>query len=138
MRQIPTAKLAEIFGPDAALYLTVEEYRAKYMIVSSGVIVAAMSIFGKSYRRVQHTVAEAKNIAARAAIFLRLLRSLHSVWRNEWGSSPAYFAPINAIVVSSIRLLKPHSLSYQDETLTRRPETFVSVASKFDDAGLWL
>ena len=79
-----------------------------------------------------------KNIAACAAMFSRLLRSLHSVWRNEWGSSPAYFAPIKATVVSSMRLLKPHSLSYQDETFTRWPDTLVSVASKFDDAGLWL
>ncbi len=61
-----------------------------------------------------------------------------SLRRNEWGSSAAYFADINAIVVSSMRLLKPHSLSYHDETFTRRPETLVSVASKFDDAGLWL
>jgi len=45
---------------------------------------------------------------------------------------------ISATVVSSIRLLKPHSLSYQDDTFTRRPDTLVSVASKFDEAGLWL
>ena len=49
-----------------------------------------------------------------------------------------YFAFISATVVSSIRFEKPHSLSYQDETFTRRPDTLVSVASKFDDAGLWL
>ena len=49
-----------------------------------------------------------------------------------------YFAFINATVVSSMRFEKPHSLSYHDETLTRRPDTLVSVESKFDDAGLWL
>ena len=49
-----------------------------------------------------------------------------------------YLAFISATVVSSIRLLKPHSLSYQDDTFTRRPDTLVSVASKFDEAGLWL
>lgn len=49
-----------------------------------------------------------------------------------------YFALINATVVSSMRLLKPHSLSYHDETFTSRPETLVSVASKVDEAGLWL
>ena len=41
MHQVPPAKLAEIFGADAALYLSIEEYGAKYMIVSSEVIVAA-------------------------------------------------------------------------------------------------
>jgi hypothetical protein len=41
MHQVPPAKLAEIFGADAALYISIEEYGAKYMIVSSEVIVAA-------------------------------------------------------------------------------------------------
>ena len=48
----------------------------------------------------------------------------------------AYFAAISAIVVSSMRFEKPHSLSYQDETLTKRPETLVRVASKLLEAGL--
>ena len=52
--------------------------------------------------------------------------------------SRGYFADINATVVSSIRLLNPHSLSYQLETLTRRPETLVSVASKIDERASWL
>src|SRR5512137_672845 len=52
--------------------------------------------------------------------------------------SRGYFAFINATVVSSIRFEKPHSLSYQDETLTRRPETFVSVESKIDERASWL
>src|SRR5690606_29988499 len=47
-----------------------------------------------------------------------------------------YRAAIKATVVSSIRLEKPHSLSYQLETLTRLPMTFVSVASKTDDNAL--
>ncbi len=37
-----------------------------------------------------------------------------------------------------MRFEKPHSLSYHELTFTRRPDTFVSVPSKFDDAGLWL
>src|SRR4029077_8389929 len=49
-----------------------------------------------------------------------------------------YFAFIKATVVSNMRLENPHSLSYQLETLTRRPDTFVSVESKVDDAGSWL
>src|SRR5690606_15288822 len=49
-----------------------------------------------------------------------------------------HFALTSATVVSSIRFEKPHSLSYQLLTLTRRPETLVSVASKVLDAGLWL
>ena len=41
-----------------------------------------------------------------------------------------YFAAISASVVSSMRLLKPHSLSYQAQTLTSVPPmTCVSVAS---------
>src|SRR4051812_48772324 len=46
-----------------------------------------------------------------------------------------YFAFISATVVSSMRFEKPHSLSYHDETFTSRPDTLVSVASKFDEAG---
>ena len=49
-----------------------------------------------------------------------------------------YFAAISATVVSSIRLEKPHSLSYQLDTLTSRPDTLVSVESNVDDAGSWL
>ena len=41
MHQVPPQKLTEIFGADAALYITIEEYGAKYMIISSEVIVAA-------------------------------------------------------------------------------------------------
>ncbi|MCY1372282.1 hypothetical protein D9M69_594790 [compost metagenome] len=44
----------------------------------------------------------------------------------------------SATAVSSMRLEKPHSLSYQAETLTSVPLTLVSVASKVDEAGLWL
>src|SRR5258706_3616519 len=58
---------------------------------------------------------------------------------SERESRPYYFAFTNATVVSSIRLLKPHSLSYQEHTLTRVPsETLVNVESNTDDAGLWL
>src|SRR5690606_18466216 len=56
-----------------------------------------------------------------------------------------FFAPasaavfMRATVVSSMRLLKPHSLSYHEQTFTSVPsETLVSVASKIEDAGLWL
>src|SRR5258708_40372963 len=46
---------------------------------------------------------------------------------------------INATVASSIRLLKPHSLSYQEDTFTSVPaDTLVRVASKIDEPGLWL
>ena len=40
-----------------------------------------------------------------------------------------YFADIKATVVSSMRLEKPYSLSYQAETFTNRPDTLVSVSS---------
>src|SRR5690606_25553501 len=41
----------------------------------------------------------------------------------------AYLADISATVVSSMRLEKPHSLSYQDDTLTSLPDTLVRVES---------
>src|SRR5687767_15976241 len=50
-------------------------------------------------------------------------------------------APTSAktAATSSIRLEKPHSLSYQEDTLTSVPsETRVSVESKIELAGLWL
>ena len=71
--------------------------------------------------------------AARAALNVRFAHV--SILHNEWRAFHAYFAPINATVVSNIRLLKPHSLSYQLETLTRLPDTLVRVASKVDE---WL
>lgn len=37
----PPAKLAEVFGADAVLYITVNEYGAKYMLFDSQVIVSA-------------------------------------------------------------------------------------------------
>src|SRR6266699_5305876 len=50
-----------------------------------------------------------------------------------------YFAFINATVTSNIRLLNPHSLSYQLETFTRVPfDTRVRVASNTLLAALWL
>src|SRR5262245_34475402 len=47
----------------------------------------------------------------------------------------AYFALANTNQVSSMRFEKPHSLSYQDDTFTSRPDTLVSVASNEDEAG---
>ena len=54
------------------------------------------------------------------------------------GEGISHFACINAIVTSSMRLEKPHSLSYQLQTFTSRPDTLVSVASKIDERGSWL
>src|SRR5690606_34662561 len=53
-------------------------------------------------------------------------------------NNTAYFAAINATVVSSMRLEKPHSLSYQEDTLTSEPDTLVRAASTVLDAGSWL
>jgi len=41
MHAAPLAKIGEIFGADAALFITVENYGAKYMVVDSAVIVTA-------------------------------------------------------------------------------------------------
>ena len=49
-----------------------------------------------------------------------------------------HFADINATVVSSMRFEKPHSLSYQLPTLTKRPDTLVRLVSYDDEAGSWL
>src|SRR5689334_7313856 len=53
-------------------------------------------------------------------------------------SEKTYFALASATAVSNMRFEKPHSLSYQLDTFTRRPDTLVSVASNVDEAGLWL
>ena len=62
------------------------------------------------------------------------------VGRFDFGAAGGknYLADISATVVSSMRFEKPHSLSYQDDTFTRRPDTLVRVASNVLDAGLWL
>src|SRR6185437_15097455 len=52
--------------------------------------------------------------------------------------SIGYFAAIHATATSSIRFEKPHSLSYQLDAFTSRPETLVSVASKIEERGSWL
>ncbi len=41
MHDAPPAKLAEVFGADAVLYITINEYGAKYFLVDSQVIVSA-------------------------------------------------------------------------------------------------
>ncbi len=41
MHHAPPAKLAEVFGADAALYITVDDYGAKYVLFDSQVIVSA-------------------------------------------------------------------------------------------------
>src|SRR3954470_12292118 len=55
------------------------------------------------------------------------------------GTASLYFAFMNATVVSSMRLEKPHSLSYQPPTFTSVPSaTLVNDASNVQEAGLWL
>ncbi|MDU9415973.1 DUF799 domain-containing protein [Pseudomonas solani] len=41
IHQLPTAKLREVYGADAALYVTVSEYGTQYMLISSASIVTA-------------------------------------------------------------------------------------------------
>ena len=41
MHQIPAKKLVEIFGADAALYITVEKYGSVYTVINSEVVVSA-------------------------------------------------------------------------------------------------
>ena len=41
MHQVPIKKLAEIFGADAALYITVDRYGAEYQVFNSSIIVSA-------------------------------------------------------------------------------------------------
>ncbi|BCG24393.1 lipoprotein [Pseudomonas tohonis] len=41
IHQLPPAKLREVFGADAALYVTVSEYGTQYMLISSASIVTA-------------------------------------------------------------------------------------------------
>lgn len=41
MHNAPPAKLSEVFGADAVLYITINEYGAKYFLVDSQVIVSA-------------------------------------------------------------------------------------------------
>ena len=56
--------------------------------------------------------------------------------QKSHASQPACMA---ASVVSSMRLEKPHSLSYQEQALTRVPPiTRVMPASKFDEVLVWL
>ena len=80
---------------------------------------------------------------ARALIGQPPKKMPHSSKRGIFGTDLTgglgnYLAAINATVVSSMRFEKPHSLSYHDDTLTNRPDTFVRVESKLLDAGLWL
>src|SRR5262245_59291116 len=51
-------------------------------------------------------------------------------------AAPVHFAAINATVVSSMRLLKPHSLSYQESTFTRLP--LVTRVCGASNTELWL
>src|ERR1700739_842082 len=66
------------------------------------------------------------------------LRGAGFLCRRRNVDEAAYCAFASATAVSSMRVEKPHSLSYQLDTFTRRPATFVSVASNVDEAGLWL
>ena len=41
MHGVPLSKLNEVFGPDAVLYVTIEDWGQKYMIISSDTVVKA-------------------------------------------------------------------------------------------------
>ena len=43
MHAVPTAKLADIFGADAGLYVTITKYGAQYTVFDSAVVVAAQA-----------------------------------------------------------------------------------------------
>ena len=80
----------------------------------------------------------ADSSAKRLSGALRAAACRAAVPRDSPTMLQVHIADISATVVSSIRLENPHSLSYQLDTLTRRPETLVSVASKIDERASWL
>lgn len=64
---------------------------------------------------------------------------VHGAFHGQFhGQLHDHLADIKATVVSNIRFEKPHSLSYQLETLTRLPDTFVKVESKVEEWLSWL
>lgn len=90
MHQIPPAKLTEIFGADAALYITVEEYGAKYMIVSSEVIVAATARLidtrnGQLLWEGKARASSAENQDSSGGLAFLLVRALVSQVANSMG-----------------------------------------------------
>src|SRR5690606_33083627 len=99
----------------------------------------------KTWKRI---VVEAKNAGLRAGtsapLFQGSLRLRKITLEGRDGSRPSdaaasdYLADISATVVSSMRLEKPHSLSYHEPTLTRLPETLVRPSSTVLDAVVWL
>ncbi|MGF6166893.1 hypothetical protein M2426_000466 [Pseudomonas moraviensis] len=69
----------------------------------------------------------------------RLTESFREQARSHrFGDARNYSALHNARQLSSMRLEKPHSLSYQASTFSNLPLTLVWLASKIDDSGLWL
>ena len=76
------------------------------------------------------------SVPTNASSTLRAVRALPDcAGQRVCANVSNYFASINATVVSSMRLLKPHSLSYHEHTFTKRPDTLVQVASKIDECG---
>lgn len=90
MHQIPTAKLGEIFGADAALYITIDEYGAKYMVVSSEVIVSASAKLidtrsGQLLWEGKARASSAENQDASGGIAVLLVKALVSQVANSLG-----------------------------------------------------
>src|SRR5204863_41962 len=73
----------------------------------------------------QHSRAECKREPAMLAVGFANGRRV----RGKRVHGTGHLALMSATVVSSIRFENPHSLSYQLDTLTSRPDTLVSVAS---------
>ena len=63
----------------------------------------------------------------KAQPYSSMARICNNAMRPTIGFS--YFALMRATVVSNIRFEKPHSLSYQLDTFTKRPFTLVNVSS---------
>jgi len=89
MHQVPPAKLAEIFGADAALYISIEEYGAKYMIISSEVIVAATARLidtrsGQLLWEGKARASSAENQDTSGGLAVLLVKALVARWSTAW------------------------------------------------------
>ncbi len=122
------------YGQDA-------EYRLHKQRKKRGKILPHHNSANTNYRSGENWRIYASSIAgARCPVSASNKKTCAAGWPRRFSCEARrnYLAFISATVVSSMRFEKPHSLSYHDDTLTRRPDTLVKVESKFDEAGLWL
>lgn len=116
MHQAPLAKLRDVFGADAALYITVSDYGASYRLINSNIVVTANAKLvdtrnGQLLWEGKATASDAKGNNNQGGLVAALITAVvKQVVNNVSGDGPSH--RVARVATSRLLTAQPNGLLY--------------------------